>query len=422
MSPAAPTRPDATINATDEATAPPLDDALAARGEAPATPRATGTRVDAARSAEIAAAFDEIAPVYDRLTTILSLGLDRRWRAAVVAETRLRPGDSAIDVAAGTGKLATELADRVGPFGRIVAVDLSPAWSSADTAADRDIVQLEFVLGDAPRPAVRRRPVRRGDDRVRARRRWPTRRGYPRAAPRRPTRRPRRLPRADDAAATVVGPGLHRTANRLAPLAVSVAGRRVTPTPARGADAERAGCRFARRPDAAAGPRRRPLPAARAGCRRDPRGEPAARLSREAFGPSAPRARSAALSAGAASSIVGASVARAGVVGVVGVVAAVGGRPAAAPRGSRGGGGGLLDAVRLDRPPGSRQDRRDPAGLAALLGLGDVVVPPGQIGHDEPGQRRAETSPTMSSHQLNSAFTASAAERGGREEVMRGPV
>jgi len=49
MSPAAPTRPDATINATDEATAPPLDDALAARGETPATPRATGTRVDAGR-------------------------------------------------------------------------------------------------------------------------------------------------------------------------------------------------------------------------------------------------------------------------------------------------------------------------------------------------------------------------------------
>ena len=149
MSPAAPTRPDATINATDEATAPPLDDALAARDEAPATPRATGTRVDAGRSAEIAAAFDELAPVYDRLTTILSLGLDRRWRSAVVAETRLTPGDSAIDVAAGTGRLATELADRVGPFGRIVALDLSPAMVERGTARSRDIVQLEFVLGDA---------------------------------------------------------------------------------------------------------------------------------------------------------------------------------------------------------------------------------------------------------------------------------
>ena len=149
MSPAAPTRPDATINATDEATAPPLDDALAARGEAPATPRTTGTRGDAGRSAEIAAAFDELAPVYDRLTTILSLGLDRRWRSAVVAETRLTPGDSAIDVAAGTGRLAADLADRVGPFGRVVAVDLSPGMVERGTARARDIVQLEFLLADA---------------------------------------------------------------------------------------------------------------------------------------------------------------------------------------------------------------------------------------------------------------------------------
>ena len=112
MSPAAPTRPDADIHATDEATAPPLDDALAARGEAPATPRRTATPGEAGRSAEIAAAFDELAPVYDRMASILSLGMDRRWRSAVVAETRLTPGDSAIDVAAGTGRLATELADR----------------------------------------------------------------------------------------------------------------------------------------------------------------------------------------------------------------------------------------------------------------------------------------------------------------------
>ena len=93
--------------------------------------------------------FDQLAPVHDRLATLLSLGLDRRWRAAVVRETRLSPGDSAIDVAAGTGRLAADLADRVGPFGRIVAVDLSPAMVERGTARARDIVQLEFLLGDA---------------------------------------------------------------------------------------------------------------------------------------------------------------------------------------------------------------------------------------------------------------------------------
>ena len=95
MSPAAPTRPDATILATDEATAPPLDDPTAAADAADAaTPRRADTPADAARTAQIAATFDELAPVHDRMATILSLGMDRRWRAAVVAETRLTPGDS----------------------------------------------------------------------------------------------------------------------------------------------------------------------------------------------------------------------------------------------------------------------------------------------------------------------------------------
>jgi demethylmenaquinone methyltransferase/2-methoxy-6-polyprenyl-1,4-benzoquinol methylase len=148
MTPAAPTRSDADIHATDEATAPLIEIETPDEGTADA-PRRTGTSSDPTRAAEVTAVFDELAPVHDRMATILSLGMDRRWRAAVVGEARLTPGDSAIDVAAGTGLLATELADRVGPFGRIVAVDLSPAMVERGAARARDIVQLEFVLGDA---------------------------------------------------------------------------------------------------------------------------------------------------------------------------------------------------------------------------------------------------------------------------------
>jgi len=155
MTPAAPTRSEADVNATDPATAPheapAADETLVveARGTAQDSPTTRGAATDSGRSAQVAAMFDELAPVHDRLATLLSLGLDRRWRSAVVAESWLSAGDSAIDVAAGTGRLATELADRVGPFGRIVAVDLSPAMVDRGAARARDIVQLEFVLGDA---------------------------------------------------------------------------------------------------------------------------------------------------------------------------------------------------------------------------------------------------------------------------------
>jgi demethylmenaquinone methyltransferase/2-methoxy-6-polyprenyl-1,4-benzoquinol methylase len=100
-------------------------------------------------SSSVAARQDEPAHFHDHLNTILSLGREGRWRAAAVAETRLRPGDAVIDVAAGTGQLAAALADRVGPFGRVVAIDISPQVVDRGMTAAQDLVQLEFVVGDA---------------------------------------------------------------------------------------------------------------------------------------------------------------------------------------------------------------------------------------------------------------------------------
>jgi demethylmenaquinone methyltransferase/2-methoxy-6-polyprenyl-1,4-benzoquinol methylase len=99
--------------------------------------------------ASVTAMFDEIAPVYDRLNTVMTFGADARWRRAAAEAAALLPGGAAIDVAAGTGKLAAALADRVGPFGRVLAVDLSARMIEHGHAALPDIVQLEFRQADA---------------------------------------------------------------------------------------------------------------------------------------------------------------------------------------------------------------------------------------------------------------------------------
>jgi demethylmenaquinone methyltransferase/2-methoxy-6-polyprenyl-1,4-benzoquinol methylase len=130
----------------------PIDDDAEQRGDAAEAGSAPGTstdRAEAPETSDVASIFDEIAPIYDRLGSILSLGMERRWRDVVVESCGIRAGDAAIDVAAGTGKLASALADRVGPFGRVVAVDLSPMMVERGQANTRDLVQLEFVLGDA---------------------------------------------------------------------------------------------------------------------------------------------------------------------------------------------------------------------------------------------------------------------------------
>jgi demethylmenaquinone methyltransferase/2-methoxy-6-polyprenyl-1,4-benzoquinol methylase len=54
-----------------------------------------------------------------------------------------------VDVACGTGKLSAILAERVGPFGRVVGIDLAPAMVAAAGAAYGDLVQLTFQVGNA---------------------------------------------------------------------------------------------------------------------------------------------------------------------------------------------------------------------------------------------------------------------------------
>jgi demethylmenaquinone methyltransferase/2-methoxy-6-polyprenyl-1,4-benzoquinol methylase len=56
--------------------------------------------------------FDAIAPRYDLLNRLLSLGIDRRWRTFAVSKLHVPPGGTVLDVATGTGDVALEIASR----------------------------------------------------------------------------------------------------------------------------------------------------------------------------------------------------------------------------------------------------------------------------------------------------------------------
>lgn len=58
---------------------------------------------------EIAAMFDRVAPGYDFLNTLLSLGQVGIWRRAVCVAIDPQPGQNVLDVAAGTGTSAEQL-------------------------------------------------------------------------------------------------------------------------------------------------------------------------------------------------------------------------------------------------------------------------------------------------------------------------
>jgi len=90
--------------------------------------------------------FDRIASGYDRQNTLFSLDRDRAWRRRAARLAALRPGDFALDLCTGTGKLAAELLPYVRPGGRVTGVDFSNQMLEL---ARRRVPGVDFQLGDA---------------------------------------------------------------------------------------------------------------------------------------------------------------------------------------------------------------------------------------------------------------------------------
>ena len=100
------------------------------------------------RADQIRAIFDAIARRYDLLNTVFSLDRDRSWRRRAAAAAGLRPGETAVDVCTGTGKMAHELLPHVQPGGRVVGIDFSARMLERARRREPDI---ELREGDASR-------------------------------------------------------------------------------------------------------------------------------------------------------------------------------------------------------------------------------------------------------------------------------
>lgn len=93
------------------------------------------------------AMFGRIAPRYDLLNRLLSAGIDRRWRAALVAQMGELTGRVLVDSCCGTGDLTLAL-ERAGA--RVVGVDFTPQMLALARGKRRGSSGL-FVGGDALR-------------------------------------------------------------------------------------------------------------------------------------------------------------------------------------------------------------------------------------------------------------------------------
>jgi demethylmenaquinone methyltransferase/2-methoxy-6-polyprenyl-1,4-benzoquinol methylase len=99
------------------------------------------------RGARVADLFGAIAPRYDLINDIQSLGLHRHWKNMLVRMVDVKAGAKALDLCCGTGDIAFALT-RAGA--EVIGLDFSPAMLEvARGRAQRTGSATQFIAGDA---------------------------------------------------------------------------------------------------------------------------------------------------------------------------------------------------------------------------------------------------------------------------------
>ena len=102
------------------------------------------------KAALVRGVFDTVARRYDLMNDLMSWGVHRLWKAALIDQLKPRPGMRLLDVAGGTGDIALRYRDAGG--GPVTVLDVNARMLSVgrDRALDRGITAgMQWVVGDA---------------------------------------------------------------------------------------------------------------------------------------------------------------------------------------------------------------------------------------------------------------------------------
>ncbi len=105
---------------------------------------------EADKARRVRGVFDSVAPKYDVMNDLMSMGLHRAWKAYTVMVANIREGFQVLDIAGGTGDLALAFSKKVGSTGRVVHTDINEAMLR--TGRDRLLdagVSLPTMVCDA---------------------------------------------------------------------------------------------------------------------------------------------------------------------------------------------------------------------------------------------------------------------------------
>lgn len=104
------------------------------------------------KAQKVKAVFDSVAPHYDLMNDLMSLGIHRIWKYFTVHLATVRQGWKILDVAGGTGDLTKAFAQQVGETGEVILADINAEMLKIgrDRLINEGIVgNVHYVQADA---------------------------------------------------------------------------------------------------------------------------------------------------------------------------------------------------------------------------------------------------------------------------------
>ena len=104
------------------------------------------------KTRRVSQVFSSVAGNYDLMNDLMSAGLHRLWKRYAVHISQIKSGGMVLDVAGGTGDLATLFRQKVGDRGRVVISDINNAMlrEGRDRLIDKGFISgIEYVQGNA---------------------------------------------------------------------------------------------------------------------------------------------------------------------------------------------------------------------------------------------------------------------------------
>ena len=104
------------------------------------------------KQALVGKVFDSVAERYDVMNDLMSLGIHRIWKRIAINQSGVRVGHTVLDLAGGTGDLASKLSERAGDSGCVVLADINESMVRVgrDRMIDLGLVgNMQYALANA---------------------------------------------------------------------------------------------------------------------------------------------------------------------------------------------------------------------------------------------------------------------------------